>query len=555
MADPPRLVLGPLLRHAGSHDATIWVETDRPCTVEVLGTSARTFCVAGHHYGLLCLEGLEAGCSIPYEVALDGHSVWPEAGDPYPPCAIRTPSAGERLTVAFGSCRVTVPHAPPYALTKDEDDRGREVDALLALVERLRAQPADEWPDVLLLLGDQVYADEVSPGTRERIEARRGGREPRDGDAPLEEIADFEEYTWLYQEAWSDPAMRWLLSTIPSAMVFDDHDVHDDWNISQAWEEEVSRLPWWEDRILGAYMSYWLYQHLGNLTPAELAEDRLLAELRELDDGAQRLREFARHAQQEVAGTRWSYRRDFGRTRLVVIDSRAGRILEEGRRDMLSEEQWSWIEESVSGDFDHLLIGTTLPWLLSPGLHHLEAWNEAVCGGAWGRRAARVAEKLRQGVDLEHWAAFGRSFARLTDLIREVASGGRGTPPASVIVLSGDVHHAYLAEAAFPGDGVRSAVVQVVCSPVRNPLDARERRTLRLALTTPARGIGRALARSAGVPPARVRWEFVQKPTFDNQVGLLDLDGRRAHVRIEKTVPEEWRAPRLHASLARSIAD
>ena len=23
--------------------------------------------------------------------------------------------------------------------------------------------------------------------------------------------------------------------------------------------------PWWEERIVGAFMSYWIYQHLGNL--------------------------------------------------------------------------------------------------------------------------------------------------------------------------------------------------------------------------------------------------------------------------------------------------
>ena len=50
--DPPRanqwylprvatLVLGPMLRHVGETTATIWVETDESCTVEVLGHSAR----------------------------------------------------------------------------------------------------------------------------------------------------------------------------------------------------------------------------------------------------------------------------------------------------------------------------------------------------------------------------------------------------------------------------------------------------------------------------------------------------------------------------------
>jgi hypothetical protein len=34
-------------------------------------------------------------------------------------------------------------------------------------------------------------------------------------------------YTWLYHESWQDPEVRWLLSTVPSAMIFDDRDVRD----------------------------------------------------------------------------------------------------------------------------------------------------------------------------------------------------------------------------------------------------------------------------------------------------------------------------------------
>ena len=41
-----RLVLGPLLRHVTDTSATIWVETDAPCTVEVLGQAATTFTVS-----------------------------------------------------------------------------------------------------------------------------------------------------------------------------------------------------------------------------------------------------------------------------------------------------------------------------------------------------------------------------------------------------------------------------------------------------------------------------------------------------------------------------
>lgn len=547
MAD---LLLGPLARYVGETQATIWVETDVPCDVEVLDERARTFTVAGHHYGLICLEGLPPATATPYEVHLDGERRWPAPGGPFPPSLIRTQGGPGPLRLAFGSCRVCVPHEPPYALSKDADARGREVDALVALVERMRAEPPDRWPDALLLLGDQVYADEASPDTEAFIRARR-----RTDVAPGLEVADFEEYTRLYLESWGDPAMRWLLSTVASVMIFDDHDVHDDWNTSWAWVQEMRATGWWHERIVGAFMSYWVYQHLGNLSPEELAADELLTRVRAHDgDAAELLRPFAERADRETDGARWSFHRDFGRTRLIVMDSRAGRVLDGDRRAMVDRAEWRWISEHASGDFDHLVLATSLPWLLAPGLHHLEAWNEAVCGGAWGAHAAQVGERIRQGLDLEHWSAFHASFTDLTELIEAIAAGRHGPAPATIAVLSGDVHHAYLAEVGFPREaGVRSAVVQAVCSPIRNPLDTRERRALSAAASRPAGTVGRWLARAAGVHGPRVRWRFVERPTFDNQIGLLDYDGRSVRVRIQRTVPDDWREPRLHPSLDRIV--
>ncbi len=90
-----------------------------------------------------------------------------------------------------------------------------------------------------------------------------------------------------------------------------------------------------------------------------------------------------------------------------------------------------------------------LPVLLSPTLHYLEAWKEAVCDGAWGKLAARIGEKIRRAVDLEHWAAFQDSFHRLVRTHGELASDRRGHPPASIVLLGGDIHQAYVAEVAF----------------------------------------------------------------------------------------------------------
>lgn len=539
----PSLILGPLLRWVGESEATVWVETDAPCEVRVLGSSARTFRVGSHHYALVRVTGLAPGGVHAYDVALDGERRWPETGSTLPPPVIRT-LGHEGLRIVFGSCRVAVPHGPPYSLSKDQDPRGKERDALLALARRMIAEDPSRWPHALLLLGDQeVYVDEGSARARAFIRSRRDTSR-----APGEEPADFEEYTRLYWESWQDPMMRWLLSTLPSAMIFDDHEVHDDWNTSEAWVREMDRRPWWRERLIGAFVSYWLYQHLGNLAPQALEQEPLWHEVRAAGDAEPALRAYAERCIDHADGTRWSFARDLGRTRVVVLDSRGGRVLRDGRRRMVDDEEWAWIAERATGDVDHLLLASSLPVFLPPGAHHLEAWDEAVAAGAWGRPAARLAERLRRALDLEHWAAFGESFGRLVSLIRQVGAGARGTPPASIVLLGGDVHHAYLARVGFRRSAaVRSAVWQAVCSPFRNPLDARERRAIRIIGSAPASALTAALARAAGVPAPEARWRLVEPPVFDNQIATLDIRGRRAAIVIERTEPGVG-APRLHES-------
>ena len=339
----PGLVLGPLLRYTGSTQATVWVETDAACEVAVLDARQRTFCVEGHHYALVVLSDLDEGSVRPYEVHLDGERAWPPE-DGRPPSTIHTREHERQARLVFGSCRVGDPERPPYTLAPSEHALGFGIDALWALSRRLQTE-REQWPDCLLLLGDQVYADETSEETRAFIRARRDTSRP-----PGEQVADFEEYARLYQEAWSDPDIRWLLATVPSTMIFDDHDVHDDWNISAAWVREQRATAWWDERITGAFMSYWIYQHIGNLAPPELEQEHLLAELGAERDGGARLREFARAVDREPAASRFAFHRDFGRSRLVVIDSRAARVLSEGRRDMVDDEEWQWIAEHARGN-------------------------------------------------------------------------------------------------------------------------------------------------------------------------------------------------------------
>jgi hypothetical protein len=526
------LILGPLLRHAGETDALVWVETAAPCTVEVLGCSAPTFSVAGHHFALVYVQELEPGGQVPYEVRLDGDLVWPPAGAAQPPSVIHTRVPGDdACTVTFGSCRTMQDKGP---------------DALSALAARAADDPQRRRLDLLLLLGDQVYADELSQATRARLRERRDVSLP-----PGESVADFEEYTWLYKEAWSEPAVRWLLSTVPVVMIFDDHEVHDDWNASLAWVQEMRAKAWWPARIEGALMTYWCYQHLGNLPPGELERDETFHAVRDAaGDAAPLLREHARRAVRDPSTVRWSFAREVGCARVVVVDSRAGRQLDPGRRAMLDQPEWDWVAEQLSCGARHLLVGSSLPVIGPQAVHYAEAWNEAVASGAWGRRAAGWAERMRLAMDLEHWPAFQGSFTALFEVLRDVGAGRHGPPPNTITLMSGDVHFGYLARVAFPrAAGVRCAVWQSTCSPLRNPLPPKLRAVTRMSFGRLPWLVWRLLAVAAGVKDPPVRWRFEEpSPWFGNQIATLRIDGEHARATFE-----EAREDGLHLVLERSL--
>ena len=114
------------MRYVDDRVATIWLQADAACEVEVLGVRERTWCVEGLHFALVAARGACAvGEDHPYEVRLDGELVWPEPGSAFPASTIRLLDARGRREVVFGSCRTTRPHEPPYVLRASEHEAGR----------------------------------------------------------------------------------------------------------------------------------------------------------------------------------------------------------------------------------------------------------------------------------------------------------------------------------------------------------------------------------------------------------------------------------------------
>jgi hypothetical protein len=460
-----------------------------------------------------------------------------------PPSRIRTLDPSREPYFAFGTCRTTGSHDA-------QGNKAHGVDALRTLALALRDDPEIAWPDVLLLLGDQVYADTTpNEDLKEFMAARRSLDEP-----PGEEIKDFVEYAELYRLAWSEEVIRWVLSTVPSAMIFDDHDIRDDWNTSWSWQREIRATTWWQERIVSGLGSYWLHQHLGNLSPAELAQEEVWRRVVEHEasgatdelDLTADVDALAARADAEPTSYRWSYTRAMGDCALVVIDSRAARDLRPDGRSMLDAEETRWVDGVLHGGTRHLFIGTSLPFLLPPGLHDFEAMDEALAQGAYGRRAARVAEKLRRSIDLEHWAAFNEGFDELFAMVMEVARGERGPAPQTITFLSGDVHNSYLAEVTDPLHlGAQSRVVQAVCSPIRNPMPRGVRSMVSLFAKSLVRPMRFLASRSPKVPDPAYTWSVTDGPWFDNNIALVRVDEALAISWVTGVVDDDPSHPRL----------
>ena len=153
-----------------------------------------------------------------------------------------------------------------------------------------------------------------------------------------------------------------------------------------------------------------------------------------------------------------------------------------------------------------------------------------------GRAAAvgrRIGEWLRRAADLEHWAAFRESFDRLGELIARVAA--REDAPATICVLSGDVHHAYVARAQLGGPA-RSAVYQLTCSPLHNYVPLLMKLAFRAFWSRLAERLVRAvLSRIAEVPRPALSWERLAGPFFGNELAEFVTSGRHAETLLRSS--------------------
>ncbi|MGM8932657.1 alkaline phosphatase D family protein [Salinicola halophyticus] len=224
------------------------------------------------------------------------------------------------------------------------------------------------------------------------------------------------------------PSVARLLAHLPTLMIFDDHDVTDDWNLSAAWEAAVYEHPF-SRRIVGnALIAYLLCQGWGN-DPDGLAEP--LAASRAWIHSASASGQLDCESQNQLVTqllrfTGWGYTID-STPRLVVLDTRTRRWRSE-RRLHHPSGLMDW--EALS-EFQQQLLGEPSVIIVSPapvfGVKLIEGIQRAF---TWFGKPLLV--------DAENWMAHPGAAHTMLNILRHSRT------PQRYVILSGDVHYSFV---------------------------------------------------------------------------------------------------------------
>jgi hypothetical protein len=240
--------------------------------------------------------------------------------------------------------------------------------------------------------------------------------------------------------------IRRALAHIPTYMIFDDHDVTDDWNLTRGWEEAAYEHPF-SKRIIGnALIAYYLCQGLGN------GVDRL-SELTEkvshcfTEEG---INEHDFLVDEMLDWGTWHYHLDTA-PKMIVLDTRTHRWRSESNA-MKPSGLMDW--ESLS-ELQQELINQPAVIMVSPapiyGVKLIEAIQRVFT--FFGKPLA---------VDAENWMAHSGTANVMLNIFKH-----HKTPPY-FLILSGDVHYSFVYDVTHRFRRSSSQIIQVTCSGIKN---------------------------------------------------------------------------------------
>ncbi|WP_305966030.1 alkaline phosphatase D family protein [Marinobacter salsuginis] len=248
------------------------------------------------------------------------------------------------------------------------------------------------------------------------------------------------------------PRAARAMANVPVYMIFDDHDVTDDWNLSALWETTAYEHPF-SRRIIGnALLGFLLCQGWGN-QPGNFGD--LIEQCQKLFDFSDGQHELDKAIQDELIDQlfhfqHWHYSLPTS-PRLVVLDTRTHRWRSEIRRSHPSGLM-DW--ESLT-DFQHEIMGEDAVVVVSPapmfGVKLIEMIQRVFT--FFGKPLL---------VDAENWMAHRGAASVLLNIF------GHPRTPRHFVILSGDVHYSFAYDVRLRHKQNGPHVWQITSSGIKN---------------------------------------------------------------------------------------
>ncbi|RZG05483.1 metallophosphatase [Pseudoalteromonas sp. CO348] len=217
------------------------------------------------------------------------------------------------------------------------------------------------------------------------------------------------------------PSAERLCANVPVLMMFDDHDVTDDWNLTAKWEQAIANHKVSRRIISNGIISYWLFQGIGN-DAFEYSGALTSGFNSSLIDNEWHFSAFDKQVRRF---THWHYCLDTF-PKVVVLDTRTHRWRnEQDFNEPSGLLDWEMLMELQDTLIDHsaVLMVSPAPVFGVKAIETIQAVFNA-CG-----------EPLM--VDVENWMAHEGAAKKLIEIFK------RPDTPKETIILSGDVHYSF----------------------------------------------------------------------------------------------------------------
>ncbi|MGP9766774.1 alkaline phosphatase D family protein [Halomonas sp. AOP13-D3-9] len=391
-----RLIVGPLLGFEGNDIYTVCFLTGKEVssTALVLGGDS----IAGRLVDTLPdgkfwrvearIEASvgERGRQEQYQIQVDGNVVTDLHGrDSW---QFYVPSGSERPKFAYASCNGV---SKADIITKLEDP--------FALWRQMAELHRDDPFSLLIMGGDQVYADSIweKVTTLESWSLLKLEKQILRMPTKKMSIQLDKFYSNLYRQRWSDENMSYMLASVPSVMMWDDHDIFDGWG---SFPKELQQCPVFSEIFRYAKKYFEIFQIRCRSNRSLLIDD----------------------------GSHFAFCVRFRDYTILGLDNRSGRSIQE----VMSRAQWQQVIQQLAEINDGtLFVMSAVPVIyrdfsFTETAFDVTPWDESLTDDLKDHWRAK-----------EHQGERNRLIMRLLDNARLRQQGKKSS---RTVILSGDVH-------------------------------------------------------------------------------------------------------------------